>query len=550
MVSLALVSTVGLLAAAVVAAVAVWGVTRPGGAWGTRLRSRLLLGVPWGTLVILAFVLAFYLFAQNGIDNRYGPLYLPFTSWSYRYPLGMVTAPFAHQSYGHLVGNLLGTLALAPVAEYAVGHYPTRRGTSSFGSWRRNPYVRAVIGFPAAVAVVALATSLFHWGPLVGFSGAVYAFAGFALVRYPVATVLAFLTQRVLSLALAAVENPIVTASGGVQYTEPSWAGIAVLGHFLGLLLGALAGTVLFRRRGTVPSPVRLAVGTLLLASLGDLWALWLYTGPAEYVLYRAAGVAVLLVAVAVVVLVGHASERPLVGDVDRRTAAFGLLVVPLLVVAAVAVPVNFSAVQADSTPNPEGAVSVRDYRVTYAEDVPSGRLLGVNLTAGADDATVRASGLVVVSRARSMWTQVESRSELAATGFEYVHVGGVGWEREVLAVRTGWNVRGNGSVYRVWLRPEGGDWHQSFASGERTARPVVAGRNVTVVTATAGDRPDDVSGFALRVRAGNETLGTAPMPAENATRAGGVRFVRDGRAVVAVRNGTRVEVASRETRL
>ena len=48
----------------------------------------------------------------------------------------------------------LATAAFAPLAEYAWGHFPRGRGTTSFGSWRTNPYVRAFVVFPAAVFVV------------------------------------------------------------------------------------------------------------------------------------------------------------------------------------------------------------------------------------------------------------------------------------------------------------------------------------------------------------------------------------------------------------
>ncbi|MFB6121072.1 MAG: rhomboid family intramembrane serine protease [Halobacteriaceae archaeon] len=553
MVSLALASTAGMLVAAVLAGLTVWRLARPRGAWGERLRSRLLLGVPWGTLLLSAFVLAFYLVVQGGLGNRYAPLHLPFTSWSYRYPLGMVTAPFAHQSYGHLTGNLLGTLALAPLAEYAFGHFPTERGESSFGSWRRNPYLRAFVGFPVAVSAVALATSLLHWGPIIGFSGAVFAFAGFALVRYPLVTVAAFVGQRALGLAFDALRNPVTTASGGIQYSEPSWAGIAVLGHFLGLLLGAIGGVLLFRRRGSLPSAGRLAVGAVLVATLGDMWAIWWYRGASEFVLYRGVGVAVLFVAAAMVALVSHASDRPLpvFEDVDRRTAAIALFVLPLVVVAFVAVPVNFATVPAESTPNPDGAVSVRGYDVTYAEDVPNPRIAGINVSVGETATDVRTGGVIVVNPDRSMWTQAAAPSELAARGYAVVRVGGVGWRREVVAARTGWNVAGNGSVYRVWLRPEGGAWSPSFASENRTARPVVAGRTVSVVTVPVTETPNATTGFALRVQTRNRTLGTAPIPTGNrTTRAGGVTFSRDGRRVVAFRNGTRVAVASRESRI
>jgi membrane associated rhomboid family serine protease len=539
-----------MVVALLVAVGATWALDRSQWSPFARLRSRFLLGVPWGTLVLCALVLAVYLGLQNGLDGRYSPLHIPFTSWSYTYPLGMVTAPFAHQGYSHVVGNLLGTLALAPLAEYAWSHYPRRTGATSFGSWRTNPYVRAFVLFPLGAAAVGLGTSVLHWGPIVGFSGVVYAFAGFALVRFPVATVLAVVGQQLLSLAFRAFQTPISPAEGGVQFTQPSWAGVAVLGHYLGLLLGALAAALVVRRReGAAPSAARLVVGAALVGTLTDLWALWWYRGASSFVLYRGAGVAVVLFGAAVVATVVRASDRPLVGDVTRRQAATLLLVIPLLTVGLVAVPVNFVDVSEGSVPNPDGAVQVRGYSVTYAEGATNQRISVVDVSVFNETTTVEASGVIVVNPDREIWAQTMSTDELAATGYEVLTVGGADWEREVLAVRSGWRVAGNDSVYQVWIRPEGGTYVRSFTSPVSTARPVIDGRNVTVVHRSGPDRPDDVRAFALRVSRGNQSLGTAPIPtAENATSAGGLRFVRDGSAVFAVRNGTRVAVAARET--
>ncbi|MFB6087083.1 MAG: rhomboid family intramembrane serine protease [Haloarculaceae archaeon] len=549
MASLDLILKATMVVAAVASGATLWWLSRPVGPTVRRVRSRLLLGIPWGTLVTVALVLAVYLFLQRGIVDRYSPLHLPFTSWSYGYPLGMVTAPFAHKSFGHLVGNLLGTVVLAPVAEYAWSHFPTERGESSFSSWRTNPYLRAFVLFPLGVVVVALTTSYLHWGPVIGFSGVVFAFAGFALVRFPVATVLALVAQNLVGLAYQSLRQPVVPGEAQVTFSRPSWAGIAVLGHFLGLLLGALAGALLFRRRTGLPSAPRLFAGAVLVATLTDLWAIWWYTGPASFVLYRAAGVAIVLIAGAAVALVVRAGDRELIGGVDRRTAATALFVLPLLTVAFVAVPVNYVEVSPDAVPGGEGHVTVRGYTVTYAEDVPNRRISVVDVSLFNASTNVTASGLIVVNPHREVWTQVAPPGELAAERFEVVRVGGVGWERRVLAVRTGWSAAGNGSVFAVWLRAEGRSFVRSYTSDPATADPVVAGRNVTVVPRQVVDGPNTTVNYGLRVWAGNETLGVAAMPVSNqTTSAGGVTFRRRGKQVVAVRNGTRVVVATRES--
>ncbi|MFB6157044.1 MAG: rhomboid family intramembrane serine protease, partial [Haloferacaceae archaeon] len=177
-----------VVAALVVGIAVVVALDRPRGRWGARLRRRFVLGVPWGTLVSVALVLAVYLFLQGGAADWNAPITIPFRAWSYFYPLGVAVAAFAHAGPGHLLGNLVGTLALAPLAEYAWGHFPRERGASSFASPLRNPLVRAFLVVPLAVVAAGLLTAAFSVGPIIGFSGVVFAFGGVALVHYPLRT--------------------------------------------------------------------------------------------------------------------------------------------------------------------------------------------------------------------------------------------------------------------------------------------------------------------------------------------------------------------------
>ncbi|MFC7007046.1 hypothetical protein [Halalkalicoccus salilacus] len=98
------------------------------GRWRSSLEARLVYGVPWGTVVTVAIVVSFYLLVQGGVRHWSRPLALPFVSWSYLYPTGLLTAGIAHASPEHLISNVIGTLTLAPIAEYAWGHYPPRVG--------------------------------------------------------------------------------------------------------------------------------------------------------------------------------------------------------------------------------------------------------------------------------------------------------------------------------------------------------------------------------------------------------------------------------------
>lgn len=511
----------------------------PAGRWARVLRSRLLLGVPWGTLVSVALVLAVYLLLQDGLANPTSPLRIPFTSWSYYYPLGVVTAPFAHGSLGHVTGNLLGTVVLAPLAEYTWSHFPTRRGTSSFSSWRANPYVRAFVLFPLGVVLVGLGTSVFAWGAVIGFSGVVFAFAGFAVVRYPLATVVALTARGAVSTTYYALRDPVVVASAGPSYGPPWWVGIAVQGHLLGLLLGAVLGVVIVGRRRTLPSAGRLFVGVALLGFSLTLYALWWYRDPTTFVLYR--GIGVLLVVVLAVGLAAavRADATELFEGVSRRQVAIAVVILPLLTMALVAVPLNTATVQ--STDTPDDAIEIRDYRVFYAENVTNERVGAIDVEVLNETTEVRASGVIVVSEDRHLWTEAIGAGELAFWGERRLRVGDVDWVATVTARRSGWRVAGGDAVYNVFLRPPDADYRNVFASENDTAEATIEGRNVTVHPANGT--------FSLVVTAANETRGVTSIPAPgNVTTAGGLTFSRTEDRLYAERNGTRVLVAVKET--
>ncbi|MFC7165794.1 rhomboid family intramembrane serine protease [Halospeciosus flavus] len=533
----------GVLLALVASVGVVRALDRPRGAWVGRLRRRLLFGVPWGSLVSAVGVLGFYLFVQHGLADPYRPLKIPFVSWSYLYPVGVLTAPFAHAGLGHLTGNLVGTLALAPVAEYAWSHFPTERGESAFASWRTNPYVRAAL-FPVGVVGVGLLTSVFSWGPIVGFSGVVFAFGGFALVRYPIVTVVALSVRGVVSTVLDALRDPVVVASASPSYGGPWWAGIAIQGHVLGLFLGGVLGALLLARRSESerPSALRLWGGAFVFAVSMSLWIVWWYRGPETYVLYRGLGVVMILGVAALLVLAVRSSDRTLLdfeeGALTRRHAAICLAFVPVLVMAGVAVPVNLVTISEEPLPNE--AIHVEGYDVTYVENVPNQRVSAVPIEAFGETTQVNASGVVVRNPDRHVWTEAVSRGELAFYGTSTVKVGGVGWVETIQAHREGWVAAGGGPVYRVALRERGGSWETVFRSDPATADPTVAGRNVTLAVTNTS--------FRVRVQRGNETLDSAPLPAANeSVSVGGLRLVREESTLYAVHNETRVQVAHEE---
>lgn len=542
------------------------------------LRQRLLLGVPWGTLVSVGIVLVVYLFLQGGLGAWRNPVVVPFRAWSYLAPLGVVTAAFGHAGPGHLVGNLVATLAFAPLVEYAWGHFPEERGAHTFADAASNPYVRAFLVFPAAVVGVGVATAAFALGPVIGFSGVVFAFAGFALVYYPLSTVAALVVSDGIRLAYRALRDPLLTASGRPAFITPWWADVAIQGHALGLLTGILlAGWLALRRGRQLPTPGRLFVGALLVAVGQNLWAVYWFLGGGEYVLFRAVGLALVVLLAAVVAAVGVDSgttlsarlqavrtdggsadrsggERRLAGvdDTDSRPSFLApvALLVLLLAVAAMAGPAtlaNLTTVDDDELPGEP--VEISGYSVTYAEDVQNGMVSVIDVGAFGLSTDVNTSGVIVRNPDRHVWTTAVSKGRLAFAGDRRVVVGGVGWREEVRVTRRGFSAAGGPTVYRVTLTHDG-ERRLAHRSDPAQVEPRVAGWNVSLV---ATDAPADAaSPFRLNLTRDNRSV-SVPVPTGNeSVSAGGVRFVRENRAVFAVvgENGTatRVRVAARET--
>ncbi len=312
------------------------------GAWRARLEDRFIAGLPLGTLVTVAIVVGFYLVAQSGLTHPDAPVVYAFVSWSYLYPTGILTAGIAHGGPGHIVSNVTGTLVLAPIAEYVWSHYPggARRGartgdtaddaprrvvtdggvrtteTADAARGRRlldRPWIRAVVVFPAALLSIAFLTAAFSLGPGLGFSGALYAIVGFAVVTRPLATVLGVVVSSAVGTVFTAFTNPIVReAFESGPPAPPGWAGVGFQAHLFGFLLGVLLAVALLSARGSRPRIDRVLAGTLL---VGIVQSVWLVTGGGgdEFVLYRGAGMAFLFVLAVVVTTAVAGSGRPLI---------------------------------------------------------------------------------------------------------------------------------------------------------------------------------------------------------------------------------------------
>jgi membrane associated rhomboid family serine protease len=542
-------SRLAVVLALLVAAAAVVFLDRSTDRWARHLRTRFLAGVPWGTLVSAGGVLAVYLFVQGGWHHWFSPVTIPYRAWSYFYPLGMATAAFSHSGSGHLVGNLVGTLALAPLAEYAWGHYPRRRGAQTFASPLTDPYVRAFVAFPAAVVAVGMFTSAFALGPVIGFSGVVFAFAGVALVHYPVATVVALTVGNALRTLYGALRQPVLSASASPTYSTPWWADVAVQGHAIGLLAGVLLGVWLARARGSDrPSASRVFAGVALFGVAQSLWAVYWYRGGETYVLYRALGLTLVVLFATLVATTVAASARPLIPTpeapgslraVPRWQVGATLLLFCTAALAGPAVPVNLTTAADGDLAAPDAQVTVRGYEVTYAEDVQNGMVSVIDVEAFGESTRVNTSGVIVRNRERGIWLTAVSEGRLDFTGTTQVRLGGLGWRDSVRVERTGWDAIGGDTVYRVRLGHAGRNV-TAYTSPPARAEPVIAGRNVSVEATR--------DAFRLNVSVGNRST-THPLPAVNQTvTAGGLEFTNVDGKIFAIDGGTQVRVAKRET--
>ena len=515
---------------------------QPHGRWGRLARERLLMGVPWGTLVAVAGVAAFYLFVQDGLANPTDPVVIPFRAWSYYYPTGILTAGFAHASLGHVTGNLLGTLVFGSLAEYAWSHFPRERGATSFSSLRTNPVVRAA-AWAVGLFAVAVFTAAFALGPVVGFSGVVFGLVGFALVRYPLGTIVAVLASRVVSLVYSALQQPAVSQTASESFSRPWWANVAVQGHALGLFVGIVASVALLYRRDVRPKATHVWFAALAFTVDRGLWAVYTIEGSETYTLFRALGTTLLFLLAALVSGGAVATPRDLVARIDlsRREAAYGLLVCTLLALSLVGVWFNLFVVD-DADAGLAGAepVEVGDYTVFYAEDVENQFIPAAPVGDANASERVNASGVIVVSEERNIWWEEVSKRQLAARGDVTIRVGGLTWHEDVRASRTTWSMVGGNRTYQVRLGRAAADERPVVYRAERARADVrVDGRNVSIEPSGEG--------FDVLVSRENETLGRAPIPADgNVTAVGGLDVERDGRDLVVERDETRIRVARR----
>jgi len=536
-----------VLAAGILLSVGIlYRIARPRGRWGQRLRSRFVLGLPWGTLLGLAFVVCVYLFVQGGWGNLRDPVSLPFQATSYAYPLGILTAGFAHLGWSHLFGNLWAGLVFGSVAEFAWSHYPTERGSESFSSWHRHPFVRIGIVF-VTILLTGLVTAAFSWGPIIGFSGVTYAMAGFALVFYPITTLVALVGWSRLWHVYSAFVSPYSVAEAQVRYDTVGWASTAIQGHAFGFLLGVFVAALLLRRRRRTGHPERIWLAAVIYGIANGLWRVYWFLGGGQYVQFKAVGTALVLVLAGLIVAAVAGSDRSAVSrlatgdrssDSPRRLAAASVLLAVLITMSMVGAMVNLAAPAGGGLP--DDAVELEDYEIAYAENVTNQQIAVFDLPFLDQATQVRTSGVIVTSEKRHLWRVAISKRALEARGSGRVLVGGVGWRSSLWATRSGWSVVGGNSTYRVFFDPK--DREKRLV---HTSSPAVA--DLTLANRTIELRPAS-DAFEVAIRRDNRTVGTVAIPEDGATTTvDDVTIARSGRDLYASIDGTSIRIANRQ---
>jgi membrane associated rhomboid family serine protease len=502
------------------------------------LRERLVLGIPWGTFVVVGGLVFVYYVVQGG-SKPVGPNVVGFRSWSLWYPEGLLLSSFSHASDGHLTGNVLGTVLFGSLVEYAWSHYPTTRGSHSFSSWKTNPFGRIGL-FVAGTVLIGVLGAVVIPGAVIGFSSVVFAFAGFAIVFRPLLAAGGMLGLEVLDMLYDGMASPITITESREQFVTPWWANTAVQGHLFGMVVGVLLAAALFRYRKESPRLRYIWFGAVVFAADRSMWAVYWFLGGSEYVLFQGVGAASVLALAAVVALAALSVERPLqvprVG-VPVRTVATTVLVGLVVVIALAGIPYNLVGVSPGE--DVENGIDVDGYTVTYAENVEN-QYTSLDLPVANDALSVEMSGVIIASDERNVWALDTPKDELAFRGWTYVVVGDTTWRELVFMNHTQWEVIGGNTTYKVFGQHLGemDDQRLLYAADPAEAGPTLNGTRISIAPAEEF--------YDIVVRRDNETIGRTQVPAHNQTAdIAGITFERTENELTAIHDRTEISLAT-----
>ena len=502
------------------------------------MKARFFLGVPWGSVVIILAVIAVYLFVQSGFRDLGNPVYLPFVNWSYLYPTGVILAPFTHGSYGHLISNVLTALVLLPVAEYIFGHY--RHDDPWQLNYRRrdHPLVRALLIFPGVILLVALFSSLFAWGPVIGFSGVVFAAAGFTVIKFPILTIVLLFSRSVILRVIEAILEPVVIAEAREIVQEPGWVGVSFQGHAIGFLVGVVLCILLlhYRENDQPAAAWRLWIGLVIVGIGMSLWAIWFSQGGGQYILYQGIGITLVFLGIALVIIAAQTSTRPVFSTINRHHLAILGVVFPLLVISMAAIPMNMMTVV--DYDRPDDSLSVDSYDIFYSDGVETSFRPAIGMFD--TDSPGTTSGVIVVSEERHLFTTAKRSSDLAREGSTTISLGDIGTRADITAERHGWTPIGNDTVYQVDISAED-ESVTAYTYEERIADATVAGYQVGIGI------EDDEFVAVSEDDAGERFV--AEIPAENeSVTLGTLEVQRDEDRLIASADDTAVTIAQRSS--
>ena len=490
------------------------------------LRERFVYGVPWGTAIVIILLYFIYTVVQ-GAGSPGGPIVEGFRSWSLWYPQGTIFSSFTHASDGHLRGNAFGTLAFAPIAEYAWRHYPDDNARI------QHPIARIGV-FVLAVFLVGIAGALFVPGAVIGFSGVVFAFAGFALVMRPVLTVFAILGVQAVRLLYNAIQDPVVTAATRPRIVSPSWADTALQGHLFGVLIGVLLAVFLLRLRNERPEFMYVFFAALVFAVTRSLWAIYWFLGSEEFILYQALGAAGVLVFAGLIAVatLSPTTRSRLLPTVPLANVAVGILVVVVVILATSGLA--YSLVTVSPGDDVENGIQVEDYRIAYVDSADDQYISALEIPGFGSPLSASASGIVVASDDRNAWGVAVSASRLEFNGGATVAVGDATWRELVRIDRNEWSFVDGNSTYRVSAEYEG---EHLLHTASPAVSEMILNNATTQIEATA-------EGYELVVERNGQNE-RAVMPAHNETaKLGGISFERIDDDLFAEHEETRVRIA------
>jgi len=509
------------------------------------LRARFVRGVPWGTLVVVVGVYGVFHLLQ-GAGEPGGPNVVGFRSWSLWHPETILMGAFSHASNSHLTGNLLATVVFAPIVEYAWGHYPDEDAPAE--SVLSKPAARIGL-FVLATFLVGVGSTLLVPGAIIGFSGVVFAFAGFALVARPLLALGGMLGLQVVDLVYDGLTDPLAFAEGDTRFVTPSWSNTALQGHLYGMVVGVLLAVVLFRYRKVSPKFRYIWFAALVFAVSRSMWAIFWFLGEAEFVLFRGVGAAAVLLLATVVTLAALQSDQPLLPEpfsmpaVPVPSARTLSIVVLVFLVATLGVTgLAYNLVPVTPQESTQGGIEIDGYTVTYAEGVED-RYTAIDLPVVRELLSVQMSGVVVTSDERNVWALDTPADELAFDGRTAVVVGDVTWREVVVLNHTQWELSGGNTTYKVFGQHWQVDDEQTllFSADPAEAEPTINGSRISIEPSEAF--------YEVVVERDNETLGQERIPSQNeSVEVDGIEFERQDDRLIATHDRTELPIAEYRT--